>query len=129
MKALSTIGTFALRLQHVFVQPLSARPLNCLPDPDQVYFSRYPFEQADVHPKVLQDRIFVATRREDVEPDGLAAFGISPNRKELGQQGADLLIKDFRGEQPLGRTDMRFPARLYYWINCRSASRRHLSFS
>ncbi|HET9167034.1 MAG TPA: NACHT domain-containing protein, partial [Candidatus Angelobacter sp.] len=41
------------------------------PDPDQVYFSWYPFEQADVHPKVLQDRIFVATRREDVEPDGL----------------------------------------------------------
>jgi energy-coupling factor transporter ATP-binding protein EcfA2 len=99
------------------------------PDPDEVYFSWYPFEQADVHPKVLQNRIFVATRREDVEPDGLAAFGISPNRKELGQQGADLLIKDFRGEQPLGRTDMGFPTRLYYWVNCRNANRRHLSFS
>jgi len=99
------------------------------PDPAQVYFSWYPFEQADVHPKVLQNRIFVATRRENVEPDGPSALGISPNRTELGQQGADLLIKDFKGEQPLGRADMRFPAKLHYWINCRSASRRHLSFS
>jgi len=99
------------------------------PDPAQVYFWWYPFEQADVYPKVLQTRIFVATRREDVEPDGLTALGISPNRTELGQQGADLLIKDFKGEQPLGRADMRFPSKLYYWINCRSASRLHLSFS
>lgn len=100
-------------------------------NPGHVFFSWYPFEQTPGFNNVLKTRIFVATRQQDVEDrnkDEEAALGVSPDLADLGKQGADLLVRDFRNEVPLGKADMGYPARLKHWINCRNTARLHLTF-
>ena len=101
-----------------------------LPDPRKVYFSWYTFEdmiERNVGGDIFDQRDVVATTEANVR-DRQAPIGVSAEDKEIGKQGAQIIVRAFLDGADLHKMDVVGP-RIYYWINCNKSKQRGLSFS
>jgi hypothetical protein len=100
-------------------------------DDRKVYFSWYTFEvmfESGRSLEILKQRLVATSTMDNVETDDLAAVGVSSSDKEIGQDGADLLIDDLSGARHLRNADVLVPP-LHHWVNCRNAARLQLALT